>query len=397
MKKFLNFINTYKKWLFLLPCLAVALLGWVHRAELWGFVPMKEDFILYNFCKNLFYIIYLLFSGLILAGVIQIINAPPLIRWRFKQTMQRQYAKSSNSVQNLPLPVLTSIRPDRQTPHGKIYTIKANGFSTADFEVQKARLGAISDGKIYRISYGRRSKKVLIYCLPRKYDIPTTITINSNKLCQEPNFLVVGQTGTGKSYALTVLLGIYAHFIPNVSIWVCDYKKSSFLQFAKTPNFYGYEDVPDGIRAFYQEFLERLEASDEERNKQTRVLLIDEYGALISAQDKKTADELKTMVGNMLFMGRSLGIRVLVGVQRADAEYFKAGARDQFRAILALGNISKEQKQMLFSDYKDSMDECNGVGEGYLLIDGQEIERVKVAEIADEAGLNECIRKAMCR
>ena len=125
------------------------------------------------------------------------------------------------------------------------------------------------------------------------------------------------------------------------------------------------------------------------------MLLIDEYGALISAQDKKTADELKMMISNILFMGRSLGCRVLIGVQRADAEHFKSGARDQFRAILGLGNLSKEQKQMLFSDYKDTMDERNGLGEGYLLIDGQDIKRVQVAEIKDMEKLNIQIRLAM--
>ena len=101
------------------------------------------------------------------------------------------------------------------------------------------------------------------------------------------------------------------------------------------------------------------------------------------------------MVGNMLLMGRSLGIRVLIGIQRGDSENFMTGARDQFRAILGLGNLSKEQKNMLFTQFKDSMTERNGTGEGYLLIDGQNIERVKVAEIQDMGALNETIKKAM--
>lgn len=47
------------------------------------------------------------------------------------------------------------------------------------------------------------------------------------------------------------------------------------------------------------------------------------------------------MVANILFMGRSLGIILLIGLKRADAEHFKTGARDQFKSILALGNLSK--------------------------------------------------------
>lgn len=127
------------------------------------------------------------------------------------------------------------------------------------------------------------------------------------------------------------------------------------------------------------------------------MVLVDEYGALISAQDRKTAEEMKVKIGNMLFMGRSLGIKVLIGVQRADASYFQAGARDQFHAILALGNISKEQKEMLFAEYKEKMTDRNGVGEGYLLVDGKDIERVKVVPIRDFGEMNTSIVEALSR
>ena len=52
---------------------------------------------------------------------------------------------------------------------------------------------------------------------------------------------------------------------------------------------------------------------------------------------------------------------------------------------------------MILPDYKEQMTENNGVGEGYLFIDGHGIERVKIANIneANIARLNECIKKAM--
>ena len=317
--------------------------------------------------------------------------------WYIRRRVDRAFRRTGLHNAEGEFPTLASVRVDSNKQHGRVLKIKNQGIPIPTFDAHVVGLEASLNGIIYSIEYGKRSTYTLVYFLPRRYVRPTIISVDDTMICRQPNCLVIGNTGFGKSYALLTILGTYAQQFPDVSITVCDYKKSSFAQFEDTPNFYGYEAVPEGVRSVYKEFQERLEANDPERNKQIRVLLIDEYGALISAQDKKTAEELKTMVANMLFMGRSLGIRVLIGVQRADAEHFKAGARDQFRAILGLGNLSKEQKSMLFSEFRDSMTERNGVGEGYLLIDGQNIERVKVAEIRDMDALTETIRKAMCR
>lgn len=346
-----------------------------------------------EFTRNM--VLFTLFLT-VLACIVQFIRTPPIKAKRFLQACKRNGIKNCSGE----YPRLRSVRGDKTKLYGLIWEIDNKGVTVSAFEDKTEQLETALNFRIDRIELCKKSTCTRLYVTPRKHVRPTIISpyneFFAKELSKLPNLLCVGKTGSGKSYALSVLLGIYA-IIPSLSITVCDYKKSSFAQFEDTPNFYGYEDVPNGIKAFYQEFSERLAANDEERNKQIRVLLIDEYGSLISAQDKKAADELKTMVGNMLFMGRSLNMRILIGVQRADVEHFKAGARDQFRAILALGDLSKEQRQMLFSDYKDKMNERNGLGEGYMLIDGKGIERVKIAPIRDFEVLNDTIRKAMCR
>lgn len=385
-KRICNFILRHRRWSIVFIYLFTIFIVWHNRQN---FIYQHIPFLLRT--EPLDFIL-LVFAFIGLVFIVQLLRLPLLIRWQFQRAVESAGIHNGNGA----YPVLISVSPDRHKEHGKILRLNNMGISVLDFSSPNnlARLEAALNGKIYKIDYGRRSSRTLLYILPRCFVKPNIISLDSFELAKEPNFLVVGKTGSGKSYALSVLLGIYAN-IPNVNITICDYKKSSFAQFADSANFYGFEEVPNGIKAFYEEFKYRLAVNDEKRNKEIRVLLIDEYGALISAQDKKIADELKTMVSNMLFMGRSLGIRVLIGVQRADAEHFKAGARDQFRAILGLGNLSKEQKQMLFSDYKDTMNENNGLGEGYLLIDGQDIDRVQVAEIKDKEKLNIQIRLAM--
>ena len=293
-------------------------------------------------------------------------------------------------------PLLLSVRRDRHKSHGRILKIRNVGLPILFFDSKVPNLEAVLNGKIYAIEYGRNTKTTRFFLLPRRYVQPRLLSVHSQELAKVPNLLVVGKTGSGKSYALNVLMALFANFGKNVKLYICDYK-NSFPKLSSCPHFYGYNNAIEGIREVFDIFSERLSAPESERDKTPVVLIVDEYGALVSAQDRKTVDEIKAKIGNMLFMGRSLGIKVLIGVQRADASYFQAGARDQFHAILALGNISKEQKEMLFSDYKEKMTDRNGVGEGYLLIDGKDIERVKVAPVRDFGEINASIIEALSR
>ena len=212
----------------------------------------------------------------------------------------------------------------------------------------------------------------------------------SISLDSHPHWLCVGATGTGKSYALALLLGKIAKYEP-AALVVCDFKKASFGWLVGRPGFYGYTTVIDGINSVYKEFQYRLEVNDTTRNSKRLILLIDEYAALIGSLDKKAADDIKSKIAQILMMGRSLGVHLIIGVQRADAEYFRAGARDQFGAVLMLGNVSKEQKAMLAPDYRDEMTASNQRGQGYLLLDGRGICRVQVPRVTNTTKLRRVI------
>ncbi|NBJ95453.1 ATP-binding protein [Parablautia muri] len=395
-QRILNLIKAYWRWVLSIVLYLIAVSG------IWHYRSIVYHRYLQPFCEVLWgdRLLDMVLFAFLLTGflcLILILRCPPIEQFRFEKAFKEMGIKNSNGE----YPVLLSKRNDPYMKHGHIYKINSAGISTDTFDSHVVQIKSALALHVYRIDLTTKAKRILLYAKPLKYIKPTVIsvddTIFSRELCKLPNLLCIGKTGSGKSTALITLLGIYARYIPSVSLMVLDYKNNLFSHWGDTENFYGFESTIDGLRKFYQEFTERLVANDEERNKQIKVLLIDEYSSFLSAQDKRTSDEVKSMLANLLNMSRSLGLKIVIGMQAGYSEYFKAGAREQFHSILALGNISKEQKQMLFSEYKEQMNEQNKVGEGYLLIDGKGVEKVRIAKSDNKGSVINDIYEAMNR
>ena len=330
LKKIAEIINFYWKWALLSCYIIFACIVWGNRETHFNRLPVSEASFFHSIPATLAHLFIVLVGVLGLMLLITIAKRP-LIE---SCIIENQFRKIglNNSIGEYP--TLQSKRKDKKKTHGNIYTFKNEGLSTENFKRKLSQLHTAFNGRVYHITHAKNNlRKTLVYVIPIKYDAPSVISYMDDFIMQGMvNLLCVGQTGAGKSYALSVILAglLRVNHGANTSVTICDYKKADFATaFGDTTNYYGFEDVPDGIRAFYREFQERLDANDEKRNCQKRILLIDEYGTMIAAQDKKQADELKMMVASMLCMGRSLGIIVCVGIQRADAEHFKLGARDQ--------------------------------------------------------------------
>lgn len=210
---------------------------------------------------------------------------------------------------------------------------------------------------------------------------------------RHPMMLTVGGTGSGKSYFLKLLIGKVATHIPDSEIFLCDFKNIDFRHFADCPRHWAYEDCDDGLTAFYESFQARLNGEDDTTNR--KFLIFDEWAAFVLSHDKKTAEEAKSKLSTLLMMGRGVQHHVVTGLQRADAQLFPMGGRDQFGAILALANLSREQKLMLFPDSREELNEVNGRGEGYLSLDGEPIKRVRVPTVTDFDKLNAAIREGL--
>ena len=215
---------------------------------------------------------------------------------------------------------------------------------------------------------------------------------------RHPMLLIVGGTGAGKSYGLSLLMGKISTHIPDSQLYLCDFKDIDFREFADCPRRWSYEKCSEGLNSFYESFKARLDGEDTTTHR--KLLIFDEWAAFImSRSDKKEQDKIKSMLSTLLMMGRGVQHHIIIGLQRADAQLFPMGGRDNFGAILAMGNISKEQKLMLFPDFRENMDETNGRGQGYLYLDGDVdgIKRVQVPSIKDFDKLNSAIRDGLTR
>lgn len=264
------------------------------------------------------------------------------------------------------------------------YYFKSMGFSCQDFENNKDTLEVVLNSEIINIEYGKNTKTIIVTARTLKSLVSRIFTFSEEDdyLTNIINLLCVGQTGSGKTYFLKILLANLLIQNKNAKLYLCDFKNYDFSELKDSKRYFGYTDVVKGIKEVYEIFNQRLR-SNQQVEYEPIILYIDEYSAFLSNTGKE-ADSIQKMMSEILFMGRSYKILPIIGLQRADSILFKNGSRDQFKTIVALGNLSKEQKNMLFPDFKDNMNRTNGIGEGYVYQDGQDfLQLIKVKQVSE--------------
>ena len=202
-------------------------------------------------------------------------------------------------------------------------------------------------------------------------------------LAQNPHWLIVGRSGSGKSVLLQYLL--YTVLDYRLITYICDPKGSGDFR-GISSNYAEYDSCAEMIERAYKKYQDIKMNQTGER----MILICDEYPSYIlylEGRDKKKAQEIKNMIAEMLMQGRSLpgggSAAVWILAQRADAEYFPKGARLNFKVIVALGKLDSQSQTMLFPG-EELPKYPEQIGMGLIWVDGKPIRIIQTPYIDPE-------------
>lgn len=251
------------------------------------------------------------------------------------------------------------------------------------------------------ISTSDPSVMVLGYNLERWNDrrdkMPVSIDLSPKA---NSHILLCGMSGSGKSYMEHQLLArlIMAEKDRSGEYFFADYKDDdTFSYLQDCPRYFSYKDTLQALNIVHSCLLARQSGEDSSRNPIT--LIWDEYMAqalnLIS-EDKKAAAVVMGKVSEILLLGRSLSVRLIVVCQRPDALAFPAGSRLNYGVVVVLGAAVRSIYEMLLPDHMEQVRGRQfGRGEGVALLQGAELHFLKVPIVRNEAHLRQICTEAL--
>lgn len=369
----------------LIYCLLV-LAMWPFRWKVLGLIPVESNNFVYPAFRMIAEVSYWVIA---LSFLVAIYRVPGWYARKVNQAIEG--AGLHNATDEYP--TFKRVKKDRNKEHGLIVTLKNCGLSPVDVDNRVHQLGAALNAHIYAIEYGRKTSRLLIYLLPHRFASPTVISENEARFASLPNLAIIGATGTGKTVGLKVILSSILHQQPSCKLWVLDFKAYDFKFLSGTPGYYCFSDCFQGLQDFYNAFKAQQETGNPGEHNW---LVIDEWASFLLSLEKRQREQAISMLGELLMLTRAYNYHVICSQQRADATYF-GSSRDNFKAVIGMGNLRRESKQMMFSSVADQMTANCKTGEGYMLIDGEGLERIKIAEVKDMGALDDKIRRAMSR
>ena len=221
------------------------------------------------------------------------------------------------------------------------------------------------------------------YGYEAKQPITTDISPKRNS-----HMILCGMLGSGKSYTTNLLFAKISNVGDSQNkVYFADFKQDDqFSYLRECPRYYPYDRSIEALEIVYDILHKRQSGVDKARSPVT--LIWDEYMANVLAiqnTNKKKADEIMRKVSEILMLGRSLAVRLIISCQRPDASAFPSGSRLNYGVIIIVGAPIRRIYEMLIpKEYIDRIEEREfGVGEGVVLLQGSQLEFIKIPLVRD--------------
>jgi len=182
-----------------------------------------------------------------------------------------------------------------------------------------------------------------------------------------PHMLLMGPTGTGKTRVIDNAL-VHASRL-GVRIFIIDFKGGEFTSYRNYPNVVAvitepYEAIAL-VNTIYKEMQARYNLYKRDRraldSKEPFMIIFDEYTEFQEAiktfyanhkEKRGAARDCLTLrqFSSLLRLGRTSRFHCVAALQRADADFLKGEAKDNFTQRLSLGKLSPQAAMMIHND-----------------------------------------------
>lgn len=248
------------------------------------------------------------------------------------------------------------------------------------------------------------SKELLVgYDYDAWYGYAKRVPVNVDMSTKANNqTLICGMSGSGKSYLINQYFARISMYGGSDSVvYFADFKQdNSFSHLRECPRYYPYNRTIEALEEVYEIMHNRQRGKDDSRHFVT--LIWDEYIANILAllgTEKKKAEAVMHKVSEILMLGRSLAVRLVIACQRPDAASFPLGSRLNFGVIIIVGAMLESIYSMLMP--KELIEKIGTrefhTGEGIMLWQGSELQFIKVPVIRDEEKMKAICIEALTR
>lgn len=207
----------------------------------------------------------------------------------------------------------------------------------------------------------------------------------SYRLSKTPHSLIVGGTGSGKSFFILGKIVSYLSLTPQAELYIVDPKKAdlSLLRFiggmeekvVTEPNQIAkmLREVVEIMEDRYKTYFNDISAFGKDYTDfglSPVILIFDEFSAFIHSVDKKLSKEVLDYIFTIVMKGRQAGVQVEILMQRPSADDLPTNIRAQMGFKAGLGAMDKIGYNMIFDINDVNFKTVTEKGGGYIQIDG---------------------------